>query len=121
MIESIKDNLKYYLITTYQLFVYLVTGVIPLIILAPFVYLILGKRRAFKFAIGVDILTCVLAHGEFRTLSGLSGDRIKDRRYTYQANFIDFLFKYIDGKNHSVRQHLLEVDIKYNYYEFYKD
>ena len=111
---------KYFLITLYQLTVYVAVGMPLLLMPYPVIYLLLGKRRAYKYAIAVDILACVLAHGEFRTISGLTGDKKLDKRYKYQLIAINWLLKPFDGANHCERTHEHEQNIKYNYFEFFK-
>ena len=112
--------MKYFLITAYQLFVYLVMGIALLPIPYALAYITLSKRRAYKYAIIVDILVCVVAHGEFRTISGMTGDKKEQRRYKHQLTVINFLLKPFDGENHCERIHEHEQSINYNYYEFFR-
>ncbi len=104
----------------WQLFTYLFIGLLPLLMVFP-VWLILGKQRAFKYAIAVDLLVCVFAHGEFRTISGMTGSKARfHKRYEYQELVINALLKSFDGVNHCKRADIWERSINYNYFKFFR-
>lgn len=88
--------------------------------MALFVLITLGKRRALKYLIAVDLGVCVFAHGEFRTISGMTGEKsVSNHRYYYQMKVIDLLLKPFDGDNHCVNAHKWEQSIQYNYFEWF--
>lgn len=105
----------------WQLSVYLLIGIAPCLF-SIVVLVLLGKKRARKFLIAVDLLVCVLAHGEFRTISGMTGEKNTiNLRYFYQMKVIDFLLKPIDGPNHCCRADEWERLINYNFFKAFKD
>jgi hypothetical protein len=105
----------------WQLIVYFVLGLLPFIIINVAFRFIIGKSKADIATFALDVIICVIAHGEFRTISGMTGDKSeKGNRYHYQEKVIDFLMKRIDGINHCENTHEWEVHIAYDYYNWFK-
>jgi hypothetical protein len=104
----------------WQLLVYLVLGIVPFVLINMVLRFFVGKERTNIMTFGLDVIICVIAHGEFRTLSGMTGEKSKKgNRYYYQEKVIDVLMYPVDGKDHCSKANIWENKIKYNYYSWF--
>lgn len=92
----------------YALFILLLfTGQIGWVFLIAGVMALLGSKAGFNIMYSLDVLAASLIHGtRYRTISGISGERalLRQRRYVYQAKFIDRLAQLFGDKpNHCAR------------------
>ena len=102
--------MKKYIRTIAQLIAYLLIGIIPLIPAA--MYYFLQGNKALKYLLRVDLLVCVGAHGIYRTISGLTGERaLTSRRYRVQEMIIDVLaYPFEKEWNHCKRANKYEQE-----------
>lgn len=87
MTEKIKPPAR----AIWQLLTYLAVGILPTLFVLPI--LIFSAEKFKLFMLRIDVAVCVIAHGKFDTLSGLTGDGARDgkARYKIQAKVIDLL------------------------------
>lgn len=100
----------------WQLLSYVLFGLIPLVSVLLLRSVNSAERTKFLLFC-VDFAVCLIAHGKFRTISGLTGDRAKNqRRYHWQAKVIDLLAFLFERKwAHCERANTWEHSIDFNF------